>query len=101
MQGRKQLRAIVLILDCRHKPTEDDITMYKWIKYYNYRAVIVATKIDKVSRGKLNSNLKIIRNALNLKTQDKILTFSALNKAGRKEILDTLDSIVDVTSENQ
>ncbi|NLU07856.1 MAG: YihA family ribosome biogenesis GTP-binding protein, partial [Clostridiales bacterium] len=70
LQGRKQLRAIVLILDCRHKPTEDDITMYKWIKYYNYRAVIVATKIDKVSRGKLNSNLKIIRNALNLKTQD-------------------------------
>ncbi|WP_207876576.1 ribosome biogenesis GTP-binding protein YihA/YsxC, partial [Clostridium sp. HV4-5-A1G] len=44
LQDRKQLKAIVLILDCRHKPTADDITMYKWIKHYKYKTVIIVTK---------------------------------------------------------
>lgn len=94
LHDRKQLKVIVLILDCRHKPTADDITMYKWIKHYNYRIIIVTTKIDKVSKSKLYNNLKIIRDTLKLEEDDRILTFSSLNKQGKEEILDTLDSMV-------
>ncbi|CAB1252387.1 ribosome biogenesis GTP-binding protein YihA/YsxC [Clostridium sp. WLY-B-L2] len=100
LQDRKQLKAIVLILDCRHKPTADDITMYKWIKHYKYKTVIIVTKIDKISKNKLYDNLKIIKDTLELKKDDEVLTFSALNKKGREEILDTLDSMLNLIPED-
>ncbi|MCI1944451.1 ribosome biogenesis GTP-binding protein YihA/YsxC [Clostridium luticellarii] len=98
LHDREQLKVIVLILDCRHKPTADDITMYKWIKHYDYKIIIVATKIDKVSKNKLYGNLKIIRDTLKLEKDDRILTFSALNKQGKEEIWNTLDSMLDFIS---
>lgn len=94
LNGRRQLKKIVLILDCRHKPTADDITMYKWIKHYNYNIAIVVTKIDKVSKNQLYKNLKIIRYTLEMDDEDKILTFSALNKKGKDEILGVLESTI-------
>lgn len=100
LQDRKQLKAIVLILDCRHKPTADDITMYKWIKHYKYKTVIIVTKIDKISKNKLYDNLKIIKDTLELRKDDEVLTFSALNKKGREEILDTLDSMLNLIPED-
>jgi GTP-binding protein len=72
--------------------------MYKWIKHYDYKIIIVATKIDKVSKNKLYGNLKIIRDTLKLEKDDRILTFSALNKQGKEEIWNTLDSMLDFIS---
>ncbi len=69
--GRHQLKAIVLLVDSRHKPTNDDIMMYKWIEYYKYKILIVATKIDKISKNQLNKNLDIIRNSFGLKPDYK------------------------------
>lgn len=92
---RKQLKAIILILDSRHKPTSDDITMYKWIIYYNYKAIIVATKVDKISKNQLAKNIKIIRETLNLEPKDKLFTFSSLNKQGKDELLNEIGSIIE------
>jgi GTP-binding protein len=92
---RKQLKAIVLLLDSRHKPTADDVTMYRWIVYYNYKAIVVATKIDKISRNQLAKNLKIIRETLNLKPQDDLFTFSSLNKQGKDELLNEIGRILE------
>jgi GTP-binding protein len=94
LNARQQLKKIVLILDCRHKPTADDITMYKWIKHYNYDIAIVATKIDKVSKNQLSKNLKVIRDILKMSGEDEILTFSALNKQGKEKILEVLESTI-------
>lgn len=91
---REQLKKIVLLIDCRHKPSMDDINMYKWIKYYNYEAVVVATKIDKLTKNELQKNLKMIRETLELNPNDKLLTFSSLKKIGKEELLEVIDETV-------
>ncbi|WP_368489883.1 ribosome biogenesis GTP-binding protein YihA/YsxC [Clostridium sp. BJN0013] len=98
LRDREQLKRVILLLDCRHKPTNDDITMYKWLKYYNYHTNIVATKVDKVSKNQLFKNLKIIKDTLKPEAEDEILTFSSLNKQGKEEFLKVLESIIDFYS---
>jgi GTP-binding protein len=88
---RDQLKKIILLVDCRHKPSGDDINMYKWAKYYNYDTVIVATKIDKLTKTELQKNLKMIRETLELSSNDKILTFSSLKKNGKEELLEVIN----------
>ena len=48
---REQLKEVFMLIDFRHKPSSDDILMYKYLKYYNLKVTIVATKIDKISFG--------------------------------------------------
>lgn len=95
LSNRRQLGMIILLVDCRHKPTQDDVIMYNWIRYYGYQYTIVATKIDKLKKSELVKNLKIIRETLNLGKEDKIFTFSSLKKYGKEELLDLFDQIVD------
>ncbi len=52
--SRKQLRGVISLVDARHEPSEDDISMYEWLHYYNIPILVVATKSDKISRGKFN-----------------------------------------------
>lgn len=92
--NRPQLKTVVLLLDCRHKPTADDILMYKWIRYYGHEAIIVATKKDKLTKNELVKSEKIIRETLELGKEDKLLFFSSLNKDGRQELIDLLLSYV-------
>lgn len=88
---REQLKKIVLLIDCRHKPTEDDIIMYKWIKYYNYDTIVVATKIDKLKKSEIQRNLKVIKDTLGLQADDQLLTFSSLKKLGKEELLQVME----------
>lgn len=88
--GRRQLVKVVLLVDSRHKPTNDDITMYEWIKHFNYRCMIVATKSDKITKNEKVKNEKIIRDTLNMEDNEKIYFFSSLTKAGKQEVLDNL-----------
>lgn len=90
--NRPQLKTIVLLVDSRHKPTQDDVHMYEWIKHYGYEAVIVATKSDKIKRSEFKKNEKVIKEALKLREEDKFLFFSSLNKAGKEELTEMLIS---------
>lgn len=59
--SRKQLRGVVSLVDARHEPSDDDVSMYEWLHYYNIPILIVATKSDKISKSKFNkyaSNIK-------------------------------------------
>ena len=49
---RQPLRGVVLLVDSRHEPTADDISMYQYLKYYQLRTLVVATKIDKTPKSK-------------------------------------------------
>jgi GTP-binding protein len=91
---REQLKKIVLLVDCRHKPSEDDIIMYKWVKYYNYDTIVVATKIDKLKKSEIQKNLRVIKDALELQSSDKLLTFSSLKKLGKEELLDVIENTI-------
>lgn len=94
LTGREQLKKVILLVDCRHKPTEDDIIMYKWIKHYNYDAIIVATKIDKLKKAELRKNLKVIRETFELSDEEEVLTFSSLKKLGKEELLNAIEQCI-------
>ena len=88
---RDQLKKIVLLVDCRRAPTEDDIIMYNWIKYYNYDTIVVATKIDKLKKSEIQRSLKVIKDALGLQPNDQLLTFSSLKKLGKEGLLEVIE----------
>ncbi|MCB2305065.1 ribosome biogenesis GTP-binding protein YihA/YsxC [Clostridium estertheticum] len=84
---RPQLQKVALLVDCRRKPTKDDLLMYGWIKHFGYEVVIVATKKDKLNRAELVKNNKLIRETLNLEPSEAIINISSLKKIGVKELL--------------
>ncbi|WP_238918043.1 ribosome biogenesis GTP-binding protein YihA/YsxC [Clostridium sp. YIM B02555] len=90
LTSREQLKRVVLLVDSRHKPTGDDILMYKWIKHFGYDVIIVATKSDKLSRNELKKNEKIIKETLELTSEDKLYFFSSVSKDGRDQLIDNL-----------
>ena len=93
--NRTQLKKIVLLLDCRHKPTEDDMIMYNFIKRFGYQCLIVATKSDKLTKNELAKNMKMIRETMNLSNDEEMLTFSSLSKQGKEKILENLENSLD------
>ena len=86
LKSRDNLKMVFLLIDFRHKPTEDDILMYNYLKYYNIPVTIVCTKVDKVSKNNLNKNINIILKELNLKDNDNLILFSGVTKIGKEEI---------------
>ena len=60
IKNRENLKRVFLLIDYRHKPTEDDVLMYNYLKYYNLNITIVATKYDKVTKKGREDILKII-----------------------------------------
>lgn len=90
LNGREELKRVVLLVDSRHKPTADDIMMHEWIKHYGYDVIVVATKSDKLSNNALKKSEKIIREALKLSGNDKLYFFSSLNKKGSEQLINNL-----------
>lgn len=90
--NRQQLKRIILLVDSRHKPTEDDLKMYNWIKYYKYKCLIVATKSDKLTNNELSKSKKVIRETFKLGENEKIIYISSLKKTGIEDVLNELDS---------
>jgi GTP-binding protein len=91
IQKRKELAGIVLLIDIRREPGENDKIMYDWLKHYGYKIIIVATKSDKINRSQIQKNVNIIKNTLGMTDEEIIIPFSGLNKSGKDEILDVLE----------
>ncbi len=94
LQKRKQLRRVFLLLDFRHKPTEDDLLMYKFLKYYSIPVTVIATKVDKVGSSKKDKNLKLMKDTLDLVVGDNIMLFSSVSKMGKDEITDMIEGLI-------
>ena len=95
LHGSKQLRAVFLLIDIRHEPSENDRRMYEWIVYNGYDPIIIATKLDKIKRSQTEKQLKILRTGLGVKPGTKMLPFLALTKQGRDEIWAVMDEILE------
>lgn len=85
LKERKELQAIVLLLDIRHEPTENDVMMYDWLQHYGYEVIIIATKLDKIKRSQIQKHISIIKKKLNSK-ELRVLTFSSLDKVGIEDL---------------
>ncbi|WP_315067588.1 ribosome biogenesis GTP-binding protein YihA/YsxC [uncultured Clostridium sp.] len=90
LNGREQLKRVVLLVDSRHKPTNDDIMMHEWIKHFGYDVIVVATKSDKLTRNNLKKSEKVIIETLKLSHNDKLYFFSSLNKEGKDDLINNL-----------
>lgn len=77
----------VLIVDARHAPTNNDITMARWFLDSECPFVVVANKLDKVKKSQLEGNLKTIREDLELPESCRIIPFSAEKGTGREELV--------------
>lgn len=75
-----KLKICFLLVDFRHKPTEDDVLMYNYLAYYNFNIKVIATKADKVKNKDRKKNKELIISTLNIKPSDLIITSSLDNE---------------------
>ncbi len=79
---RKQFKAVIFLVDIRHKPSKDDLQMHQWLTLNDIPFIVVATKSDKVSRSDLNNKLNDIGTAFELPENNKAIPISCVDKKG-------------------
>lgn len=84
----------VMIVDARHKPTADDVTMAAWFKQSGCRMAVVANKLDKLKKSEIEPNLKLIRETLTLPDEVPLIPFSAEKGQGRDELMREILSVL-------
>lgn len=91
---RGLIRLGVLIVDARHKPTADDVTMAQWFKSTGCPLTVVANKLDKLKRSEVEPNLALIRETLELSAETTLIPFSAEKGQGREELLAEIKKLI-------
>ncbi|AGU83248.1 MULTISPECIES: ribosome biogenesis GTP-binding protein YihA/YsxC [Streptococcus] len=90
LTSRENLRAVVSLVDFRHEPSADDVQMYEFLKYYEIPVIVVATKADKIPRGKWNKHESVIKKKLDFDKDDDFIVFSSVNKDGLEAAWDAI-----------
>ncbi|MGX8688944.1 MAG: ribosome biogenesis GTP-binding protein YihA/YsxC [bacterium] len=91
------LKAVFLLVDIRHEPSDNDVMMYDWILQAGFSPIVIATKADKIKRSQLAKHKKMIRESIAERSHVsgevslKIIPWSGLSKQGREEIYQILD----------
>ena len=89
----KMIKAVFLLVDIRHAPSENDRIMYDWIVKRGYQPIIIATKSDKVKRSQIAKQKKLIRDTLQIGNDTIVIPYSSLSKQGREEIYAVIDEL--------
>ena len=89
---RDSLKLVIQLVDLRHNPTEDDILMYNFLKYYELPTLVIATKEDKIAKGKVQKHLDNIQQKLEMEHEDQIISYSAVKNNKQKIIWNTIAS---------
>ena len=91
---RKELKRVFMIVDFRIKPTEDDVLMYQFLKYYDIPVTLILNKTDKVGSSKRDRSIKSILSTLEVSKEDNYIEFSSVTKKGREDVLDLIDVLI-------
>lgn len=91
LMNRPDLKKVVLLVDARHKPTEDDVLMIEYLRHYSIEVIVVATKLDKLKRNDIRKSENLIRETLGL-SEEKVLFYSALTKENLQKVIDEIFS---------
>ncbi|MGE6488259.1 ribosome biogenesis GTP-binding protein YihA/YsxC [Paenisporosarcina sp. NPDC076898] len=75
--SRELLKAVIQIVDLRHPPSDDDCMMYDFLKYHNIPCIVIATKADKIPKGKWEKHKKMVRDELDMEAHDTMILFSS------------------------
>jgi GTP-binding protein len=92
LQGRPQVRGVIQLLDIRHPPNENDISMKKWLEHCEIPILLVVTKADKISRGARQKNLAIIKKTLEI--SENPLCFSSETGEGVAELTTAIADMI-------
>ena len=95
LETRENLKMVFMLIDARHKPTEDDILMYNYLKHYNIPVTIICTKADKLSKSNQAKQVSIITKTLDI-NKENIILFSSVTKLGKQEVHDKLVETLDI-----
>jgi len=86
LYSRLQLKLLIMLVDIRHTPSDDDKLMYEWILSRDVHSLVVASKVDKIPRSQVNGRLQDIKSTLGIKEGAPLVPFSSETKQGRDEI---------------
>ena len=90
-EGADAITAGVLIVDIRHKPTENDRVMHDWFRQTGCPEIVVANKLDKLKKSQVEPALSLIRETLELTEGDILVPFSAEKGVGKEELIGLLN----------
>lgn len=91
---RQQKKGLILLVDARHKPTADDVTMIEFARYYEIPLCVVATKMDKVKSSQKHRQLQLLRSTLQMTKEEPLFPFSSVKKEGMEPIWEYLLTIL-------
>jgi GTP-binding protein len=86
----------VMIVDARHKPTADDVTMAGWFYDAECPLAVAANKLDKLKKSEIEPNLERIRETLDLREGDGLIPFSAERGDGKEQLIALLRAMLEV-----
>ena len=86
LSERENLNQVFMLIDFRHKPTEDDLLMYNFLKFHGVKVTLIATKVDKIGVTQREKYKKQITDNIDLAIGDELVLFSSKTKLGKKEI---------------
>ncbi|MGY3776515.1 ribosome biogenesis GTP-binding protein YihA/YsxC [Helcococcus sueciensis] len=99
LHSRENLKEVFLLVDIRHEPNENDLMMYNWIIEMGFSGYVIATKLDKVGKSRLQQYIKVIANKLGIRDRKKIIYYSSETKENRKYIYNVFSEILGVEIE--
>ena len=91
LANRQELKQTFLLVDSRHKPTADDVTMANWIRHYHDQVIVIATKMDKLKKREIEPNLERIWQTLELGEDDILVPFTTSDDEGKYTVWDMIE----------
>lgn len=94
-EGRRQKRGLLIIVDVRHKPSADDLTMIEYARYFKIPLAVIATKMDKLKRSETKKNLDRIRETLELSENEVLIPFSSEKRQGIDRVWQVIEKMLE------
>lgn len=94
LHSRQQLKLIIMVVDIRHKPTENDKIMYDWLMSKTIPHILIASKADKISKSRVREMLLEIKSTLSIAEGVALIPFSSGTQYGRKEVWNEIDKFI-------
>ncbi|MCG1573060.1 ribosome biogenesis GTP-binding protein YihA/YsxC [Staphylococcus epidermidis] len=91
---RENLKLVIQLVDLRHQPTEDDVLMYNYLKHFDIPTLVICTKEDKIAKGKVQKHIKRIKDKLELKPGDNIISYSSIKNSKQQEIWNFIETYI-------
>lgn len=96
LNRRSTLMEVILLVDVRHKPSKEDKDMYQWIKACGFNGIVVATKADKLSKGQVAKQEKIIREELMMDADATFVAISSTSRFNKYEMWDIFNQLFEI-----